>query len=84
MLLRVFHYILASILTLSNKYIQLPRPGIAHPTIQENPKFHPFFDKCLGALDGVHIPAHVPASKNPGAYCNQKGFLSQNVLGVCD
>ena len=44
----------------------------------------PFFKNCLGALDGVHIPAHVPASANPVAYRNRKGFLSQNVLGVCD
>ncbi|KAI7956211.1 hypothetical protein MJO29_007610 [Puccinia striiformis f. sp. tritici] len=38
---------------------------------------------CLGALDGVHIPASVPAHKTT-PYRNRKRFLSQNVLGVCN
>jgi hypothetical protein len=51
---------------------------------QSNHKLIPYFEKCIVALDRVHIPTHVPASCNPVAYCNRNGFLSQNVLGVCD
>ena len=38
--------------------------------------------RCLGALDGTHIPLHVSANAR-GRYRNRKGELSTNVLGVC-
>jgi len=28
-----------------------------------NPRFHPFFNNCIGALDGTHIPCVVPSDK---------------------
>ena len=37
---------------------------------------------CVGALDGTHIPVHVPAHAR-GRYRNKKGDLTTNVLGVC-
>ena len=37
---------------------------------------------CVGALDGTHIPVHVPAHAR-GRYRNRKGDLTTNVLGVC-
>ncbi|POW07653.1 hypothetical protein PSTT_08081 [Puccinia striiformis] len=64
-------------------FLYVPSHEAIPHQIQSNPKFSPFFDKCLGALDGVHIPASVPAHKN-APYRNQEGFLSQNLLGVCD
>ncbi|KAI7956539.1 hypothetical protein MJO28_003634, partial [Puccinia striiformis f. sp. tritici] len=55
-----------------------------HPTCTQTsvPRRH-FFDKCLGALNSVHIPASIQAHKT-APYQNRKGFLSQNVVGVCD
>jgi hypothetical protein len=44
--------------------------------------FTPHFDGYIGALDGTHVPIHVPEAKCT-AFCNQKGVLSQNVLAVC-
>jgi hypothetical protein len=49
--------------------------------ISSNPKFSPFFDNCIGAVDGSHIPATVPEGEAK-AFRNRKGYLSQNVLGV--
>ncbi|KAJ7049269.1 hypothetical protein C8F01DRAFT_966696, partial [Mycena amicta] len=39
-----------------NKYVKLPtnQDNLA-PYLRNNPKFWPFFDKCLGAMDGSHI-----------------------------
>ena len=52
------------------------------PRIAENTKYTPFFDNCIGALDGTHIPIMVePEKQSP--YRNRKGFLSQNVLAAC-
>jgi DDE superfamily endonuclease len=44
--------------------------------------FTPYFDGCIGALDGTHVPIHVPEVRR-AAFRNRKGELSQNVLGVC-
>src|SRR5438045_7427982 len=51
--------------------------------ILNDPKYYPYFDNCLGALDGTHISIHVPLEEQ-SQYCNQKGTLSQNVLAVCN
>lgn len=37
---------------------------------------------CIGIIDGLHIPAHVPA-KDQSRFRNRKGVLSQNVLAAC-
>lgn len=42
----------------------------------------PYFHQCLGALDGSHLPVHVPEA-NRTAYRNRKGDISQNVLIAC-
>ena len=37
---------------------------------------------CIGVIDGMHLPAHVPA-KDQSRFRNKKGVLSQNVLAAC-
>ena len=37
---------------------------------------------CVGVIDGMQIPAHVPA-KDQSRFRNRKGILSQNVLAAC-
>ncbi|KAI7951580.1 hypothetical protein MJO28_007264 [Puccinia striiformis f. sp. tritici] len=80
---KVFRHVLELLVQLAPKFFIQPSHETIPHQIQTNPKFSPFFDKCLGALNGVHIPASVPAHKT-APYRNCKGFLSQNVLGVCD
>lgn len=41
-----------------------------------------FLQDCIGVIDGLHIPAHVPA-KDQARFRNKKGYLSQNVLAAC-
>lgn len=63
--------------------VNLPTKDHAlHQRIAEDKKYFPYFQDCLGVLDGTHIPAHIP-SINGAAYRNRKGVLSQNVLRVC-
>ena len=52
------------------------------PQICNNAKFFPFFEGCLGAVDGTHIESFIPSEDIP-RYRNQKGDLSQNVLAAC-
>jgi hypothetical protein len=46
-------------------------------------KFSPFFDDCIGALDGTHIPA-VVKPEHIVRFSNPKKFVSQNVLSVAN
>ena len=51
--------------------------------IYDNNKFYPFFEDCIGAIDGTHIPIFVPFN-DQARYRNRKGTLSQNVLAACN
>ena len=52
------------------------------PEIQNSPKFYPFFDGALGAIDGTHILCHSSAADRD-ATRNRKGVLTQNCLIAC-
>ena len=78
-----FHDVLKAFTKLHQHLVQLPKP--TRPLdrrIALDQKYYPYFKDCVGALDGTHIPAFVSVGEAP-AYRNRKGFLSQNVLGVC-
>ena len=65
-------------------FITLPTINTPLPSrIANNPKYTPYFDDCLGALDGTHIAAFVLSSEQ-ARYRNRKGTLSQNVLAICN
>lgn len=60
----------------------LPNAPVS-PYIVNNFRFGPYFNNCLGALDGTHIEMLIPSELQP-RYRNRKGTLSQNVLAVCN
>jgi hypothetical protein len=52
------------------------------PSITNDHRFRQF-DKCIGTVDGTHI--HTFATLIDHAYMhNQKGYISQNCLFICD
>jgi hypothetical protein len=53
-----------------------------HPRLQ-SPRFAPFFDNCIGAIDDTHIPVVVPISKVV-QHTERHGYTTQNVLSICD
>jgi hypothetical protein len=53
-----------------------------HNYIKDNLNWFPFFKDCLGAIDSTHIA--ISSEKEKAAYWNRKGFLSQNILAVCN
>lgn len=70
---------------LNNIKQRIYKPAVAGdlvPTqIANNGKFTPYFDDCIGALDGTHIPAVIPVDlQNP--FRNRKKVITQNVLAV--
>jgi hypothetical protein len=46
-------------------------------------QFSPYFDNCIGAIDGTHVPVVVPLSQVV-QHTGRKGYTSQNVLAICD
>jgi hypothetical protein len=52
------------------------------PKIQESPKFYPFFEGALGAIDGTHICCTSSAADRDASR-NRKGMLTQNCLAAC-
>ncbi|KAF6167107.1 hypothetical protein GIB67_041362 [Kingdonia uniflora] len=78
---RHFNNVLKAIKSLSRELLQPPD----HTTpshIFGNARFDPYFKDCIGAIDGMHIPAHVPA-KDQSRFRNRKGVLSQSALVAC-
>ncbi|CAN6439861.1 unnamed protein product [Victoria cruziana] len=72
--------VLRGICQLGRDYIQRPNNDI--PTrIRSSDKYYPYFQDCLGAIGGTHIPAWVPVEEQV-RYHNKKGVPSQNVFAV--
>lgn len=72
---------------LDNIKHRIYKPALAgDPTptqIANNGKFTPYFNDCIGALDGTHIPAVIPVYlQHP--FRNRKKVITQNVLGVAN
>ena len=69
--------------TLSYRFIKT-NPGIgAHWKITRDARFFPYFQNCLGAIDGTHVPITISEEKQ-APYRNRKGTLSQNIMLACD
>ena len=62
--------------------VELPtRTSPVPEEICGNKAFFPWFEDCIGAIDGTHIPMHVPEVVR-AAYRDRKGNISQNVLAA--
>ena len=65
------------------EYVKLPKVDVPIPTtIQENPRFHPFFKDVIGAIDGTHIPCS-PKKEEKKDYCDRNGLITQMCLMAC-
>lgn len=64
-------------------YVRLPNENDpTPPEILNNPKFHPFFEDALGAIDGTHINC-TPSAEQRQAARDRKGALTTNCLAAC-
>ncbi|XP_019055133.1 PREDICTED: putative nuclease HARBI1 [Nelumbo nucifera] len=78
---RHFNNVLKAINSLSREFLHPPQTTTP-PEILNNSRFYPYFKDCIGVIDAMHIPAHIPA-KDQSRFRNRKGVLSQNVLVAC-
>jgi hypothetical protein len=80
---RYFRAVVGALLALVPTYIKLPSSVQIPTAITSSTKNYPFFQDCIGAVDGTHIAAKV-FQEETAAFRNRKGFLSQNVMACCD
>lgn len=80
----MFHKVLKCLVNLAADIIKPADPEFRtmHPRLQQ-PRFHPYFKDCIGAIDGTHVPCVVPQDKFMQHLC-RKGMTTQNVLACCD
>ncbi|CAN6338076.1 unnamed protein product [Urochloa humidicola] len=79
---RHFHEVLYAIGELREEMIRPPSHEV-HPKIANSHRFDPFFKDCIGAIDGTHVLARVPAAM-AAAFRGRKGVTTQNVMAAVD
>ncbi|RLN29183.1 uncharacterized protein C2845_PM05G30760 [Panicum miliaceum] len=68
---------------LTHRFVKLPNVNQTHVKIASDPRYMSFFQNCIGAIDGTHVPITISEESAPPLR-NRKGILSQNVMCACD
>jgi hypothetical protein len=73
---RKFDKVLECVVKLATDIIRLKDPEfrIVHQR-STSARFAPFFDNCIGAIDGTHVPVTVPTEKVV-QYTRRKGITT--------
>jgi len=78
------HEVADCILETESDFVKVPEANYHANYISSNPKFSPFFDMCIGPLDGSHIPAFIENTEIKNLFQTNRHGISQNVLAACD
>ena len=76
---RHLHAVIDALVAMSPFVITRSDPVPAE--IKQSRKFYPYFKDCRGAIDGTHIPVHVPEADS-ARFMGRKG-ITMNVLAAC-
>ncbi|KAL5562406.1 hypothetical protein UlMin_032153 [Ulmus minor] len=68
---------------MSGEYIRPPDMNNVHHTIRYNNRLFPYFQGCVGAIDGTHVSACVGGAR-ADKFRGRKGDTTWNVLAACD
>ncbi|ONI01919.1 hypothetical protein PRUPE_6G167200 [Prunus persica] len=79
---RQFKRILGALCALAPCIIRPQSRGETPSQILNNPKYYPYFEKCIGAIDGTHVAAWALAQKQT-SYRGRKILITQNVMCAC-
>ncbi|XP_034604831.2 uncharacterized protein [Setaria viridis] len=79
---RYFKEVLYAIGELRQEMIRAPS-NETPVKISNSPRWYPYFKDCVGAIDGTHVYARVPA-KIQAAFRGRKHYPTQNVLAAVD
>ncbi|KAL5576959.1 hypothetical protein UlMin_018658 [Ulmus minor] len=75
---KYFGLVLEAIFNMSGEYIQPPDMNNVYHTIRYNNRFYPYFQGCVGAIDGCHVSACVSGKYYlvDSGYANRGCFLA--------
>ena len=81
---KMFNRVLNSLVQLAAYIIKPVDPEFRtlHPRLR-NSRFYPYFNNCIGAIDGTHVHCVVPNDMFVQHMC-RKGITTQNVMACCD
>jgi len=80
---RYFHLVSQALCRGFSRFVKLPTSATpVSVKITHDRRFWPYFEHCIGAIDGTHISVRV--SQTQTAYRDRKGNLSMNVFVACD
>ncbi|KAL5567102.1 hypothetical protein UlMin_030266 [Ulmus minor] len=68
---------------MSGEYIRGPDMNHVHPNIRNNNRLFPYFEGCVGAIDGTHISACV-SGELADKFRGRKRDTTWNILAACD
>ncbi|KAL5568532.1 hypothetical protein UlMin_025107 [Ulmus minor] len=68
---------------MSGEYIRPPDMTNVHHTIRYSNRFFPYFQGCVGAIDGTHVSACVGGAR-ADKFRGRKGDTTWNVMAACD
>ncbi|GAB2285387.1 hypothetical protein Dimus_039701 [Dionaea muscipula] len=78
-----FKRVLRAVCSLATEIVRPSTQRGVHERILNNTKYYPYFKDCIGAIDGTHIAAWAPASRQT-AFRGRKQQMTQNVMLACD
>lgn len=76
----IFRQVIIPMRYLHTRFVRLPGPTYVSPDVELDLKFMQF-NGAIGAIDGTHIHAFVPAKKQK-RFWSRKNNISQNVLAA--
>jgi len=79
---RHFKYMVRALCNVAPLVIHPPDMNEVPAKIVNDRRFNPWFENCVGAIDGTHVDAWVPASRE-GRYRGRKTVKTWNVMAIC-
>ncbi|XP_062170991.1 protein ALP1-like [Alnus glutinosa] len=80
---RHFKTVLGAVGRLAMIYIRVRHKTVVYSHVSGNPKYHPWFKDCIGAIDGTHIKAKVPV-EHQCLFRGRKNECTHNVMAICN
>ncbi|KAH7847178.1 hypothetical protein Vadar_022900 [Vaccinium darrowii] len=77
-----FKYMVRALCNVAPLVIHPPDMNEVPAKIVNDRRFNPWFENCVGAIDGTHVEAWVPASRE-GRYRGRKTVKTWNVMAIC-
>jgi len=71
-----------AVTAMTGEFIKPPSTQ-THWKISSDPCYGPYFENCIGAIDGIHVPMTISDSE-AAPYRNRQESISQNVMLACD